>query len=109
GAVLAAVSSALVACGKQPAPRSSAPTTATTATAPTTGPATTLPPPDAGTWSLVADSPYQTVSEPAAWTGHELLVAQAGCCAELGSVDLAAFDPATHSWRKLPPAPLSRR
>ena len=38
-----------------------------------------------------------------------MLVAQGGCCGALGSVDLAAFSPATDVWRPLLAAPLSPR
>jgi len=44
-----------------------------------------------------------------AWTGAELLVARAGCCDDLGSVDLSAFDPANNAWHGLPPTPLTPR
>jgi len=48
-------------------------------------------------------------ARPMAWTGTELLVAQAGCCGDLGSVGLAAYKPAANTWRKLPPTPLTPR
>ena len=44
-----------------------------------------------------------------AWTGSELLVAQAGCCLDLGSANLSAYNPVTKTWRRLPPTPLTPR
>ena len=80
-------------------------TNAPTTTAPTT---TTTVPADVGTWSLIPNGP-NPVGRPAAWTGTELLVARAGCCDDAGSVDLAAYDPATNAWHQLPPTPLTPR
>ncbi len=87
----------------------------TTSTTRTTAPTTTAPvsttapvPADAGAWSLIPDAP-QPVGRPVAWTGRELLVAQPGCCDDLGSVDLSAYNPAAKIWRRLPPTPLTPR
>lgn len=63
---------------------------------------------DAGTWSVIPAGPHP-VSPPVAWTGAELLVAQAGCCADLGSVNITAYDPETNTWHALPPTPLTPR
>lgn len=63
---------------------------------------------DAGSWSLIPSGPTN-ISLPAAWTGREMLVAQGGCCGELGSVNLSAFNPATGTWRQLPATPLTSR
>lgn len=87
--------------------------TASTTTAPTpttVSPTSTTTPvaADAGTWSLIPDGPYPA-GEPVAWTGTEILVARAGCCDDLGSVDLSAYDPATNTWSMLPPTPLTPR
>lgn len=64
--------------------------------------------PDAGTWALIPNGPYPA-GRPVAWTGSELLVARAGCCDDLGSVDLTAYVPATNAWHALPPTPLMPR
>jgi len=44
-----------------------------------------------------------------AWTGTEVLVAQAGCCSDLGSVNLTAYNAETNTWHTLPPTPLTPR
>ena len=87
--------------------------TASTTTAPT--PTTVSPTStttsvaaDVGTWPLTPDDPYPA-GEPVAWTGADLLVARAGCCDDLGSVDLSTYDPATNTWSMLPPTPLTPR
>ena len=84
----------------QTAPTTSRPSPTTAAAAP--------PPADAGAWSLV---PPTTLSPdvPAAWTGRLVLVAGGGCCGDVGTVDLAAYDPVTATWGALPPPPLSTR
>jgi hypothetical protein len=114
GAVAAATSLALVAAcgGGHHGPRTTtsvvAPqSTGSTATAATT-PATAAVPADAGTWSLIPNSP-NPVGRPVVWTGKEIFVARAGCCDDLGSVDFAAYNPRTASWRRLPPTPLTPR
>jgi hypothetical protein len=82
---------------------------ATTSTATTAAPSpTTRPPADAGSWSLIPDGP-QSLGRPFAWTGTALLAAKSGCCAEVASVDLAAYDAATNTWRSLPPTPPTPR
>ena len=47
-----------------------------------------------------------------AWTGKELVVAGGGCCPERSPHttfrDAAAYNPATRTWRKLPPMPAPR-
>jgi N-acetylneuraminic acid mutarotase len=88
-------------------------TPASTTTAPittTTAPvsSTTVVPADAGTWSLIPEGP-NAVGRPVAWTGNELLVAESACCGALGSVNLAAYNPVTNAWHKLPSAPLTFR
>lgn len=113
--VLAVTTAGLTACGRT-SPSSTAPaTTATTAAAPTTLPATTLPPAttppipaDAGQWSLVPNG-RPDPAPPAAWTGHELVVSEGGCCGALGSVDLYGYTPATGTWTELPDTPLTAR
>ncbi|MGA2837119.1 MAG: hypothetical protein ABSF84_11035 [Acidimicrobiales bacterium] len=85
--------------------------TSTTSPAPSTSTptsTTTTVPGDVGAWSLIPDGP-NPVSPPVAWTGSDVLVAGAGCCAELGSVDLAAYSPETNTWHALPPTPLTPR
>ena len=86
--------------------------TASTTTAPasTIAPSSTTVPgaANAGTWSLIPAGPHP-VGLPATWTGTDLLVAQAGCCADLGSVNLTAYNPATNTWHALPPTPLTPR
>ncbi|HEY5155755.1 MAG TPA: hypothetical protein VIJ47_13525, partial [Acidimicrobiales bacterium] len=63
---------------------------------------------DVGTWSLIPAGPNPP-GQPVAWTGTELLVTRAGCCGDLGSDDFSAYDPATKTWRQLPPTPLTGR
>lgn len=101
--------SLVTACGgatreKGAARTTTAPASTTTGSASTT----TVAPADAGSWSLIPDGP-NALGRPGAWTGRELLVAQSACCGELGSVNLAAYNPATSTWRKLPPTPLTPR
>ena len=94
------------ACGASPS--TSAKTTSPSST-PTTAPVTvTTVPADDGTWSLIPAGP-NPVGGPEAWTGTEVLVAQAGCCDDTGTVDLAAYDPAADAWHQLPPTPLTPR
>jgi len=89
--------------------------TTSTTTPPSTAPVSTTPgsttpavAADDGTWSLIPDGP-NPVAPPVAWTGTELLVAQAGCCSGLGSVNLSAYSPETNAWHALPPTPLTPR
>jgi len=97
---------AATACG---ASSSSSTTTATPSSSPMTAPVTvTTVPADVGAWSLIPAGP-NPVGGPEAWTGSELLVARAGCCDDTGSVNLAAYDPATSAWHQLPPTPLTPR
>lgn len=49
------------------------------------------------------------MSPPVVWTGREVIVARAGCCAEIPAVALAAYDPGAGTWRQLPTAPLTPR
>ena len=67
-----------------------------------------LPPANAGTWSLISPGPV-SIAPQVAWTGTEAIVNQGGCCADPGSMKLAAYNPASNSWRPLPQAPLSTR
>jgi hypothetical protein len=69
-------------------------------------------------WSELPADPLSSRSDAAGvWTGQELLIwggYTGACCdpaevAELFLDDGAAFDPATGSWRSLPPAPLEAR
>ena len=92
---------------------SSSSTTLPTSTS--SSPSTAMSPPtsstiaaNAGAWSLIPAAP-NPIGQPVAWTGSELLVAQAGCCAGLGSVNLTAFNPHTRAWHPLPPTPLTPR
>jgi N-acetylneuraminic acid mutarotase len=66
-----------------------------------------------GRWQDMADSPLVARVQPAsAWTGAELLVwgGRSGePPAALWFEDGAAYDPATGTWRRLPPAPISAR
>jgi len=85
----------------------------TTASTPTTGSASTTSTTrpvaaNAGAWSLVPAGP-NPVSPPVAWTGTEVLVAQGGCCDDLGSVNLSAYNPGANTWHALPPTPLTPR
>ena len=88
-----------------------APAPAPTAKAPTTT-LPIVPPPLAaandGTWSF---APFQEVAIGGlvAWTGKEVIVAGAGCCEDLGTINLSAYNPTTKSWRKLPATPLTPR
>ena len=88
------------------APTSTTAAPTSTTAAPTS--TTTAAAADAGTWTLIPDGP-NPVGPPVAWTGSELLVAQAGCCAGLGSVNLTAYNPETRAWQALAPTPLTPR
>jgi hypothetical protein len=82
---------------------------ASTTVPPSTTTSTTRPvPANAGTWSLIPAGPHP-VGPPVAWTGTEVLVAEAGCCDDLGSVNLTAYNPETNIWHALPPTPLTPR
>jgi hypothetical protein len=71
---------------------------------------------DANTWGALPRSPLQARARPAsAWTGTELLI-WGGWGGTYGNEfaegffdDGAAYDPATESWRTLPPAPIEGR
>ena len=78
------------------------PTTSTTVAPPTT------PPADAGTWRLTSAAPV-SANDPWGWTGSDLLVAGGGCCDDVGTVDLASYAPASGTWSRLPPPPLTPR
>jgi len=107
GWVIVIVAALLAGCGGGPGKGGASTTTASTSapvSASTTRPAAA----DAGTWSLIPDGP-NPVGPPVAWTGTDVLVAQAGCCADLGSVNLTAYNPATTAWQALPPTPLTPR
>jgi N-acetylneuraminic acid mutarotase len=95
--------------GKAEPPTTTAPTFTKTGPAPTT-PTTTSKKvaAAAGAWSLIPDAP-KSVGRPVAWTGTEVLVGGFGCCGEMPSADLAAYNPATNTWRSLPPSPLTHR
>jgi hypothetical protein len=68
-------------------------------------------------WSSFPDGPLAPRSgQVEVWTGHELLIWGGDTVPQLGSgapavpvADGAAYDPATRTWRLLPPAPLSAR
>jgi hypothetical protein len=67
---------------------------------------------EAGNWSTMPAAPIAPRAYAAeVWTGSELLIWGGGSGSH--GVDLhddgAAYDPATRTWRKLPPAPLSAR
>ena len=89
----------LAGCGGRPVANGPA-TTTTSRPLPTTTAAAA----DAGTWSLIPAGP-NPIGPPVAWTGREVLVAQAGCCDDIGSVNLTAYDPGSETWRALPPTP----
>ncbi len=93
----------LAGCGGRPVANGPA-TTTTSRPLPTTTAAAA----DAGTWSLIPAGP-NPIGPPVAWTGREVLVAQAGCCDDIGSVNLTAYDPGSETWRALPPTPLTPR
>lgn len=98
---------------KQAAPTTGSATSTSTTAVPTSSTAaptstTSAIAANAGTWSLIPEGPFP-VGPPVAWTGSELLVAQAGCCAGLGSVNLTAYNPETRTWHALPPTPLTPR
>jgi Kelch motif len=66
------------------------------------------------TWSDVPSAPIEARSFPAAaWTGNELVIWGGARSTEYGAAsaldDGAAYDPATGSWRLLPPAPIGAR
>jgi hypothetical protein len=75
----------------------------------TTTPATPTSPADAGTWQRLPAAPIPGGSYAGVWTGTELLLHapyfdhQNG--SYIGRSVGAAYNPATHSWRNLPPAP----
>ena len=71
-------------------------------------PTTTTQPADAGTWSLIPAGPTN-IGVPAGWSGREVLASRCGCCGELGSVNMSAFNPARGVWRQLPKTPLTPR
>ena len=105
--LLGTVTLLATACGSST--KGSSPSTTLAAPSTTTAPATTTTiPADVGTWSLIPNGP-NPVGSPTAWTGTEVLVARAGCCDDAGSVDLAAYEPATNAWHQLPPTPLTPR
>jgi hypothetical protein len=64
------------------------------------------------TWDELPDSPLQARTIPASvWTGTQLLIWGGARTPDLDGyrADGAAFDPASGTWRMLPPAPLSAR
>ena len=66
----------------------------------------------AGTWSALPAAPIAPHDGASVvWTGHELLVwgGQSGPHGTVLHADGAAYDPATNTWRPLPPGPLSAR
>jgi N-acetylneuraminic acid mutarotase len=88
--------------------QSVAPAPSPTATGPIVPPPPAPAAADAGTWSLAPFGPA-AVGAPEAWTGKEVLVAGAGCCEDLGSINYWAYNPASKKWRALPPTPLTPR
>ena len=105
--ILFTVSLAVASCGVGPGTGAGSTTTSRSST--TAGSSTTaLPQASAGNWSLVPAGP-DPVGPPVAWTGTELLVAQAGCCDSLGSADLNAYDLRAETWHALAPTPLTPR
>lgn len=60
--------------------------------------------PGANEWRRLPDSP--TRHGIAVWTGRELVGWGGGCCGDV-SDDGSAYNPATNTWRKLAPAPVS--
>jgi hypothetical protein len=80
---------------------------------PTSGPGATIPvttvpaPSEVGTWHEVDAGPLSTRSEGVGvWTGHEVIVVGGLIIDQYVAVaDGAAFDPATGTWRAIPPVP----
>ncbi len=66
-------------------------------------------------WAPIPSGPLAARSDAAfAWTGEELVVWggwSGGCCTPSETLlgDGAAYDPATRTWRKLPPAPIDAK
>ena len=84
------------------------------ATTPATHPATTPPSPSSspkpGVWRLLPPAPVKTpmYSSAAVWDGKEVLLSGRVCPTKesvLGYTQTVAYDPATNTWRKLPPFP----
>ena len=94
--------------GSASTPSTTTSTTTTTSSTSSSSTSTTTVAAVAGTWSLIPPGP-DPIGPPVVWTGTELLAAEAGCCAGLGSVNLHAYDPATNAWHSLPPTPLTPR
>lgn len=104
--ILIVVPLLVASCTRGPEKGAVSTTAATSTTAPTS--TTTPVAANAGTWSLIPSGP-NLVSPPVVWTGTDVLVAQAGCCDELGSVNFTAYSPETNTWHELPPTPLTPR
>ncbi|HZQ86565.1 MAG TPA: hypothetical protein VFA83_17090 [Acidimicrobiales bacterium] len=66
-----------------------------------------LGPPAVNGWTPIVASPGPAGSVQV-WTGHEFIAA-GDCCSTDVKHDLHAYNPATRSWRDLPPTPLSVR
>jgi len=94
----------LAACGSTPS-ATTRPKLATTSS--TQAPPTTVPA-DSGAWRLTPAAPV-SADIPWGWTGSNLLVGGGGCCDDVGTVDLAVYDPASATWSRLPEPPLTRR
>ncbi len=109
GALVAASTAAACSSGAYMAGQSTT-TGHTTSQSPTTGAvsSTTGVSASDGSWSLIPAGKV-SITTPMGWTGKELLVADAGCCASVGSVNMSSFNPQTNSWGTLPPAPLTAR
>ncbi|WP_196073086.1 Kelch repeat-containing protein [Nakamurella alba] len=67
----------------------------------------------AGHWSAIPDAPIAPrFSAASTWTGSEMLVwggLSSGATGDDPAGDGAAYNPATHTWRTLPAAPISAR
>jgi hypothetical protein len=80
----------------------------TTAPVPATSVPAATTPAAVGTWRVTPDGTISPAT-PWGWTGAVLLVAGGGCCDDVGTVDLAAFNPRSDTWSRLPPPPLTPR
>ena len=106
-ACLVAVAGLAAACSSTPnasAPRGKG-TASASGTTQKPAPSTTLPPPR---WTLIpADTLGQeSPGSTAVWTGNEVLIDHAGCCAGVGNVQLDAYVPATNTWKTTATTPL---
>ena len=90
--------------GTTPQPTSSAMDTPTSSTAASEPPVSIVP----EGWQVHPDAPFG-LGGVAAWTGEELVVGAGACCATLAPPEIAAYNPATETWRDLPGHPVRCR